>query len=233
MTMPTLKYANYLAITSASLVLIYIFIIMGGYLGCLPCGWKATISPHILTSEFLPLAVVSIIVVIAGFLTILFKKTKHLKILNSVIVYWWLFFRVYLGYIWLLAGLAKANLFFLTQGFKESLIYFIVGNSFPWYKSFLEGIVLPHSVLFAYITVIGEIVIGILLIFGLLTRVAAVFAVFASINFILAASWIGLTVAAENLFLLGFEVLLIHVSAGRILGVDQILHKKYSKLSFL
>lgn len=206
---------------------------MGGYLGCLPCGWKATISPHILTSEFLPLAVVSIIVIIVGFITLFYKQTKYSKTLNSVMDYWWLFFRVYLGYIWLLAGFAKANMFFLNQGFEESLNYFIVGNSFPWYKSFLLEMVLPYSVFFAYITVIGEIVIGILLISGLFTRVAAVFAAFASINFILAAGWIGLTVAAENLFLLGFEILLIHVSAGRILGLDQVLRKKYSKLSFL
>lgn len=224
---------NFLTLLSACLVLIYIFVVMQGFLGCLPCGWKATLSPHILYSEFLPLAIISVLVVATTSILILHKNNRFKKIFSEMTHYWWLFFRVYIGYIWLLAGLAKANEEFLLQGFEDSIARFALGDPFPFYKSFLTDFILPNSLAFAYIIVIGEIAIGIFLMLGLFTRIFSVFAAFVSIQFLLASGWMGYTIAAENDFLLIFEILILYISAGRIMGLDQLLRKAFPKLKAL
>jgi len=66
-----------------------------------------------------------------------FQKESAEKLLNSLTEYWWLFMRFYLGYIWLLAGVAKANEDFISQGFSNSIIYFSSGTN-PLYRSFFN-----------------------------------------------------------------------------------------------
>ena len=46
---------------------------------------------------------------------------------------------------------------------------------FPWYKSFLLDTVVPNSHIFATITALGEIGVGLSLLFGLLTPLGAFF----------------------------------------------------------
>src|SRR5215470_14351354 len=50
---------------------------------------------------------------------------------------------------------------------------FAAGNPIAWYKDFLETTVLPHAALFATLQTIGEVAVGVGLLFGVLTRLAA------------------------------------------------------------
>ena len=48
-------------------------------------------------------------------------------------------------------------------------------NPFPWYKSFLLDTVIPNSHVFATLTALGEVGVGLSLLFGLLTPLGAFF----------------------------------------------------------
>jgi thiosulfate dehydrogenase [quinone] large subunit len=54
-----------------------------------------------------------------------------------------------------------------------------------WYASFLQSVVVPNAGVFAYIVAFGEILIGLGLIFGCFTGIAALFGLFLNINFML------------------------------------------------
>jgi uncharacterized membrane protein YphA (DoxX/SURF4 family) len=57
-----------------------------------------------------------------------------------------------------------------------------------WYASFLQSFVLPNVVPFSYVVTCGEILVGLGLIFGVLTGIAAFFGVFMNLNFMLAGA---------------------------------------------
>ncbi len=126
----------------------------------------------------------------------------------------WLIVRLYVGYEWLTAGLDKLTgysfTFGSTFGTKVSspwvfgahdgaAIKGFVGGAlaqasgpYPavqsWYAAFLQNVVLPNATLFAYLVTFGELLIGLGLIFGVLTGIAAFFGVFMNLNFMLAGA---------------------------------------------
>ncbi|HET9918378.1 MAG TPA: DoxX family membrane protein [Ktedonobacteraceae bacterium] len=57
-----------------------------------------------------------------------------------------------------------------------------------WFASFLQHFVLPNVPAFAYVVTFGEVLVGLGLIFGVLTGIAAFFGVFMNLNFLLAGA---------------------------------------------
>src|SRR5947209_1962073 len=124
----------------------------------------------------------------------------------------WLIVRLYVGYQWITAGLEKLTGYSFTfdasfgQKLSSPWVFgahdgaaikgFVSGAlaqaSGPhpavqgWYASFLQSVVLPNAALFAYLVTFGEVLIGLGLIFGVLTGIAAFFGVFMNLNFLLA-----------------------------------------------
>src|SRR5437762_5745440 len=125
----------------------------------------------------------------------------------------WLIVRLYVGYEWLTAGLDKLTGYSYTfdafgqkagtpwvfgvhdgaaiKGFVAGALA-QTGGAHPavhgWYASFLQGVVLPNATLFAYLVTFGEVLIGLGLIFGVLTGIAAFFGVFMNLSFLLAGA---------------------------------------------
>ncbi|MEK0315501.1 DoxX family protein [Cohnella sp. 56] len=113
----------------------------------------------------------------------------------------WLIVRVYVGYEWLSAGWGKLGESAWT-GDKAgaALTGFVKGaiaKSDPaaehadvtgWYANFLEHTVLPHAKVFSYIVVWGEILVGIGLILGLLTGIAAFFGGIMNVSYLFAGT---------------------------------------------
>lgn len=119
----------------------------------------------------------------------------------------WLIVRVYLGYEFFMAGWEKvSNPAWFGSGAGAALNGFVNGavaktmcaatvaptachpDVQTWYASFLQMAVLPHPVLWSNAVVVGELLIGVGLIVGLFTGVAAFFAFFMSLNFMFAGS---------------------------------------------
>jgi thiosulfate dehydrogenase (quinone) large subunit len=111
----------------------------------------------------------------------------------------WLVVRIYLGYEWLSAGWGKitdpawtgAQAGSALAGFVNGAIGEASG-AHPavqgWYADFLKTWVLPNASLFAHLVAYGETIVGIALIAGALTGIAAAFGIVMNANYLLAGA---------------------------------------------
>lgn len=110
----------------------------------------------------------------------------------------WLILRLYLGYEWLKSGVHKitsdawtgSNAGAAVQGFVTgALEKSAIGKDVPgWYASFLESVVLPNAKLFSYMVAYGEVLVGLGLVLGLLTGIAAFFGGLMNASFLFAGT---------------------------------------------
>jgi thiosulfate dehydrogenase (quinone) large subunit len=144
----------------------------------------------------------------------------------------WLIIRVYVGYQWLLAGYEK----FISPAWTGDKIGtglggFVAGalkktaGDHPdvagWYASFLQSVVLPNLAVWSWAVTLGEMAIGLGLIVGCLTGVAAFFGGFMNANFLMS----GTVSVNPLLFILATWLVLAWRTAGYI-GVDHWLLPK-------
>lgn len=111
----------------------------------------------------------------------------------------WLILRVYAGYEWLSAGWDKLNSSAWTgskagtamNGFVNGALQQTGGahpNVQAWYAWFLQHIVLPNVTAWSYLISWGEFLVGIALILGIFTGIAAFFGSFMNMNYLLAGA---------------------------------------------
>jgi thiosulfate dehydrogenase [quinone] large subunit len=127
----------------------------------------------------------------------------------------WLIVRLYVGYQWLVAGVEKlfgfnlqvgsgfgtytpGDSWIFTSHLGSQLTGFANGGiakatgAHPavqdWYAWFLQNIVVPGAGFWSYVITFGEVAVGIGLIIGMLTGIAAFFGVFMNMNFLLAGT---------------------------------------------
>lgn len=135
------------------------------------------------------------------------KYVEHLEeppvsqaIFGKVSMAWvWLIVRVYVGYQWLEAGLGKVgNPVWTGSDAGAALSGFVNGalskttGEHPdvqgWYAWFLQSVVLPNAKLFSNMVAFGEVLVGIALILGLFTGIAAFFGSFMNMNYLLSGT---------------------------------------------
>ncbi len=128
--------------------------------------------------------------------------------------WFWLIVRLYVGYQWLAAGWEKLFGFSINydsfgqpikggawvfnnhtgaaiQGFVKGALTKTSGpfpDVYGWYAWFLQHVVLPNSATFAYIITFGEVLVGLALILGFLTGIAAFFGIVMNVNYLLAGT---------------------------------------------
>jgi thiosulfate dehydrogenase (quinone) large subunit len=143
--------------------------------------------------------------------------------------WFWLTVRVYVGYEWVMAGWTKINSPSWTGDKAGSaLTGFIMGalkktaGEHPdvagWYAQFLKDFVLPNVATFSQVVAYGEVLVGLGLIFGLFTGIAAFFGAFMNMNFLFA----GAVSTNPLLFLLQLFLILAWRVAG-FLGLDRFI----------
>ena len=126
----------------------------------------------------------------------------------------WLILRLYVGYEWLSAGWGKLhNPAWVGSQAGTALSGFVngaltkVSGAHPdvqsWYAWFLQHLVLPHAGVWSYAIAIGESLVGIALILGLFTGIAAFFGSFMNMNYLLSGA------VSTNPILLLIAVLLV------------------------
>ncbi|HEY5350459.1 MAG TPA: TQO small subunit DoxD, partial [Candidatus Lustribacter sp.] len=126
----------------------------------------------------------------------------------------WVILRVYVGWTWLTEGIDKAQSpawigahagSFLTVWITKALTK--TQGAFPdvqgWYAWFLSAIVLPHTAFWSYAVTFGEISVGIALILGLFTGIAAFFGTTMNASYLLAGT------VSTNPILFAFGSLLV------------------------
>ena len=148
---------------------------------------------------------------------------------NTKMSWFWLIVRVYVGWQWLSAGWEKVTSAAWTGSSAGSALGgFIQGalaktaGAHPdvpgWYASFLQSTVMPHLSTWAHVIAYGELVVGIALIIGAFTGIAAFFGLFMNLNYLLA----GTVSINPVLFTLSIGLILAWKIAGYI-GVDKFL----------
>lgn len=109
----------------------------------------------------------------------------------------WLLLRLYLGYSWLMAGIHKvgseawtgSNAGAAIEGFVNGALSKVEGGDVAgWYAWFLENVVLPNASVFGFLVAWGEVLVGLGLIVGLLTGIAAFFGALMNMSFLLAGT---------------------------------------------
>ncbi len=80
--------------------------------------------------------------------------------------------RILTGVLFLAEGLSKITGGFVRGEFAAD-VRPMVAATFPFWKHFLEAVVLPHAAVFAWLVGLGELALGVALIAGFLTRIAA------------------------------------------------------------
>ncbi len=150
---------------------------------------------------------------------------------NSPKLAWiWLAVRLYMAYTWITAGWEKLNspawvkTGTALQGFWKSAVAIPAAPgkpmiTFGWYRVFLQVLLNSGSYTwFAKMIAVGELLIGLGLVFGAFTGIAAAFGAFMNWNFMMAGS------ASVNpmFFLLGILLVLAWKTAG-YWGLDRWL----------
>lgn len=141
----------------------------------------------------------------------------------------WLPIRIYIGFAWLEAGLHKITDPGWTEGGAALRAYWERAAAIPeqgrppvsyeWYRDFINTLLAGnHETWFAWVITLGEIAVGVGLIIGMLTGIAAFFGAFMNMSFLLAGS------ASTNpiLFTLAVGLMLAWRVAGYY-GVDRYL----------
>jgi uncharacterized membrane protein YphA (DoxX/SURF4 family) len=139
--------------------------------------------------------------------------------------------RLFVGLMFLTSGIEK-----IVKGgwFKSPQLTTIAthiadaqqGTALQGFSNFLTHTVIPHSTLFTWLIVGGEIVVGLLLTLGLFSRVAALYALVLSLAYLCGYWQYGSPWQMLNEAFLMLEVVFLMVGPGRTFGLDARLARK-------
>ncbi|UQN08479.1 DoxX family protein [Deinococcus sp. QL22] len=113
----------------------------------------------------------------------------------------WALIRIYVGYEWLIAGWGKVTspsgvwvgdqAGAAVSGFLKGALTKTTGDHPDvqgWYAWFIQNVALPNASVFSYLVAYGEVLIGLALIIGLFTGLAAFFGGLLNASFLLAGA---------------------------------------------
>lgn len=151
---------------------------------------------------------------------------------NPKLSWLWFLIRIYVGWAWLTAGWEKvispvwtgSQAGVAISGFLNGSLAKTTGahpQVAAWYADFIKTTALPNSVIFSYLVSYGELLVGIGLILGVFTGVAAFFGAFMNMNYLYA----GTVSTNPTLLILQIFIMLAGKTAGKI-GLDRFLPKK-------
>src|SRR3989338_3399761 len=154
-------------------------------------------------------------------------KISRFLFADTRAAWFWLIIRLYVGYVWLMAGYEKfSNPAWVGDNAGTAIKGFFVGalakatGQYPqvssWYASFITGFAMPNAVLFSYVIVYGQLFVAAGFILVLCAGIAAFFGSFMNLNFLLA----GTVSTNPVLFLLQLFLILAWRNAGWI-GLDR------------
>jgi thiosulfate dehydrogenase (quinone) large subunit len=130
--------------------------------------------------------------------------------------------RMYLGVIFLVAAVPKLRGDF-TPGLTRFLENVALEKGHPFYQEFVRMVVLPNAELFAGVVQAGELIVGVTLVLGLGTRLAAAGAIVLTVNYMLAKGAWFWTPSSNDAAFMAISLALLIGAAGRTLGLDALV----------
>jgi thiosulfate dehydrogenase [quinone] large subunit len=139
--------------------------------------------------------------------------------------------RIYLGVVFLLAAIPK-----LQQDFAPGLTRFLeqvaLQRGHPFYREFVQQVVLPNTSVFAALVTWGELFVGVTLILGVLTRVSATVALLLTVNYLFAKGQWFWTPSNNDAAFAAISIGLLIGAAGRTFGLDALLARRWPRAPF-
>lgn len=136
--------------------------------------------------------------------------------------------RIQLGIVLLVAGIPK-----LEGSFTPRLLEFLqnvaLERGHPFYQEFVRAVVLPHAGVFAALVAWGEVLAGAALVIGAATRLAAAAALLLMVNYLFAKGAWFWTPSSNDAAYAAISLALLIGAAGRTLGVDEFLAKRWPR----
>ncbi len=136
--------------------------------------------------------------------------------------------RLQLGVVLLVAGIPKVR-----GDFTPRLIDFLqnvaLERGHVFYQEFVRAVVLPHAAVFAALVSWGEVLAGAALVVGLATRFVAAGAFLLVLNYMLAKGAWPWTPSSNDAAYAAIALALLIGAAGRTLGVDEFLAKRWPR----
>jgi thiosulfate dehydrogenase (quinone) large subunit len=136
--------------------------------------------------------------------------------------------RMYLGGVFLIAAWPK-----LQQDFTPGLVAFLqavaLQKGHPFYQDFVVQAVLPNAALFATLVTWGELLVGVSLVLGLLTRLSAVVALLLNVNYMFAKGAWFWTPSSNDAAFAAISLALLVGAAGRTFGLDAFLARRWAR----
>ena len=156
-------------------------------------------------------------------------KVARFLFADTRFAWFWLVVRIYIAWQWLMAGWEKiTSPLWVGPTAGKALSGFLMGSlqkthgMHPdvqmWYGQFLQHTALPNVVFFSHIVAFGELAVGIGLLLGIFTGIAAFFGAFMNMNYLFA----GTISTNPLLFLLELFLILAWRTAGWY-GIDRYL----------
>lgn len=144
----------------------------------------------------------------------------------------WLILRVYIGWIWLQAGLEKIkNPVWVGEKAGVAINGFLTNaltkasGAHPdvagWYAVFIKDFALPNSTIFSYLVSYGEVLVGAALILGAFTGIASLFGGLMNLSYLLAG-----TVSINPLMLVAQILLAFAWRTAGWFGLDRYINAR-------
>lgn len=153
-----------------------------------------------------------------------------------------LILRLFFAYEWMVSGYEKIVSIMQNpqQYFSGLQIVFskvwaqgsstVPANPYPFMASFLTNTIAPNTSSVVTFVAMAELLIGISFLIGFLVRPTAFFAIILNFIYFLAAGHTSVSTAGINFIMIGGEIFMLFVSAGRAYGIDGFLNKKFPKI---
>lgn len=144
---------------------------------------------------------------------------------------WFTVLRLYAGIFWLVHGIPKflnSAAYMPPSGFMPQIVQKGIVSQTGFYHDFLLNVVTPNISLFAELVRLGEVLVGLSLLFGIFTRFGGLVGCFLALNYMGIngefKSWMTIGSLDAAAFMLSF--LMLVVPAGRVIGVDAMLVRR-------
>ena len=137
--------------------------------------------------------------------------------------FWLSGLRSFIGAVWIYSGVEKIISPEFFANFPKTIAYFTSKNNFTFFADFLNNVVAPNSAAFSHLVAYGELLVGLGLLFGLLSNLSATVGIFLSAMFYLGASWTGISTAMLNVQMIALQAIILAAAGAKTLSLDYFL----------
>jgi thiosulfate dehydrogenase [quinone] large subunit len=139
--------------------------------------------------------------------------------------------RVYLGVVFLVAALPKVQRD-VTPEFVGFLNQVALQRGHSFYQQVVQSVVLPNAGAFAVLVSWGELLVGVTLILGVLTRFSSALALLLALNYMFAKGAWFWSPWSNDAAWAAISLALLIGAAGRTLGLDALLARRWPRSPF-